>query len=286
MLLQPPVAGMDSRGRKIFIDSPETIKTLIEAGAFNTKILDHLQNSNSTVPRSLRFRVSIPRLSDSLMISYEDANVDLAKKILEQLAKQMLEKYNEVLEKYINNYESELLLRKNEISAMDSENKLSVKHIEQVRNRINELVLEMKKLDAKIKLLIDEQNKYLSDADKRKNLNGAVLYNSLTQQLTTMKMMYKNEIVDYLMQIERQNDKLKSLQYRIDIHLLKIRQIKNEMNSIQNIQLIKPPVSSRRSITPKTKLYIMAASVVGLVIMLSLAFFLEFLFKHKNRKYQ
>ena len=286
MLLEPPVAGMDSRGRKIFIDSPETIKTLIEVGVFNTEILDHLQNTNTTVPRSLRFKVSIPRLSDTLMISYEDANIDLAKTILEQLVKQMLEKYNEIVEKYINNYESELLFRKNEISAMDLENKLSVKHIEKVRNRINELVLEMKKLDEKIKLLIDEQNKYLSNTDKQKNLNGALLYNSLIQQLTTIKMIYKNQIDDYYMQVERENDQLKSNQNKADILLIKIRAIKNEMNSIHNIQLIKLPASNRRPIRPKTKLYILASSVVGLVIMLSLAFFLEYLFKHKNRQYQ
>jgi len=286
MVLQPAVTGMDSRGRKIFIDSPQTIKTLIEAGAFNTKVLDHLKNPNSTVPQSLQFKVNIPKLSESLIISYEAANVDWAIAILEQLAKQMLEKYSEVLGKYRNNYESELLLRKNEISAIESENKLSVKHIEKVRNRINELLLETKKIDAKIKLLLDEQSNYLSNSDKQENLNAAVLYNSLVQQLTTMKMIYKNEIDDYYMQAERENNQLKSKQNTADILLAKIRQIKNEMNSIQDIQFIKSPTSNRRPIRPKAKLYIIGASVVGLVIMLSLAFFLEYLSKHKNRKYQ
>jgi hypothetical protein len=200
MVLQAPVAGIDAIGRKIYIDSPQNIKTLIEAEVFNRKILDNLKNPNSTVPKSLKFKVVIPKQSDSLMISYEAVNVDLAIAILEQLAKQMLEKYNEVLGKYRNNYETEFQLRKNEISAINSANKISVKHIEKVKKRINELLLETKKIDAKIKLLIDEQNKYLSNADQQEKQNATVLYNSLIQQLTTMRMIYKNEIDDYYMQ--------------------------------------------------------------------------------------
>jgi uncharacterized protein involved in exopolysaccharide biosynthesis len=283
MVLQAPVAGIDAIGRKIYIDSPQNIKTLIEAEVFNRKILDNLKNPNSTVPKSLKFKVVIPKQSDSLMISYEAVNVDLAIAILEQLAKQMLEKYNEVLGKYRNNYETEFQLRKNEISAINSANKISVKHIEKVKKRINELLLETKKIDAKIKLLIDEQNKYLSNADQQEKQNATVLYNSLIQQLTTMRMIYKNEIDDYYMQAERDNIQLKSKQNRADILLAKIREIKNKMNSMQNIQLIKSPISNRRPIKPKTKLNVMLASVAGLFMMLFLSFFLEYLSKYKKR---
>lgn len=284
MVIQPAMVGMDSRGKKIFIDSPQTIKTLIEAGAFNTKVLDHLKNPNSTVSQSLQFKVNIPKLSDSLMISYEAANVDRAIIILEQLAKQMFDKYSEVLGKYRNNYESELLLRKNEISAIESENKLSVKYNEKVRNRINELVLETRKIDAKIKLLLEKQSNYLSNVDKQENLNVTVMYNSLIQQLTTMKMIYKNEIDDYYMQAERENNQLKSKQDKADILLTKIRQIKNEINSIQNIQVIKPPTSSSSPVRPNIKLNIILAAILGFFSMLFLAFFIEYLSKQKQLK--
>jgi len=284
MVLQPPVAGIDSRGRKIYIDSPENIEALIEAGVFNSKILDNLKNSNKIVPKSLKFKVVIPKNSDSLKISYEAANVDRAIVILNNLVKEVLREYHEVVEKYKNNYSSELLLRKNEISAIESENKISTKHIKKLRDRINELLLETEKIDEKIKLLTGEQGKYISAIDKNNNISITILYNSLLQQLTTVKTIFKNEISDYLMQIERQNDLIESRQNSIAIHLFKIRQIENEINGIQNIQLLKPPTGSHSPIRPRIKLNIMLAAMLGFFTILFLAFFLEYLSKQKKPK--
>jgi hypothetical protein len=282
MVLQPPVAGIDSRGRKIYIDSPENIEALIEAGVFNSKILDSLKSSSKIVPKSLKFKVVIPKKSDSLKISYEAANVDLAIMILDHLAKEVLHEYNEVVEKYKSNYSSELILRKNEISAIEYENKISTKHIKKVRDRIDQLIIETKKIDERIKLITDEQSKYISNINKNKNVNSTFFYNSLLQQLTTMRTIYKNEIADYLMQIERQNDQIKLRQYNIDINLLKIRQIENEINGIQNIQIIKLPTGSRSPIRPKIKFNIMLAAMLGFFTMLFLAFFMEYLSKQKK----
>jgi capsular polysaccharide biosynthesis protein len=284
MVLQAPVAGIDSRGRKIYIDSPQNIKTLIETEAFNRKILDHLKNSNSTVPKSLKFKVVIPKNSGNLTISYRSTNVDLAITILEQLEKQLLRVYNEVAEKYINNYKPELVLRKNRIAQIESENKISVKHIEKVRNRINELLLEKEKIDVKIKSLMDEQRKYISDVNKQDNINLTLLHNNIVHQLTTMRMIYKNEISDLLMQAERENDQLKLRHDEMDMLLIKIRQLENEINNIQYIQVIKPPTGSRYPIKRKIRLNILLAAVLGLFLMLFLAFFLDYLSKHKIKQ--
>jgi uncharacterized protein involved in exopolysaccharide biosynthesis len=173
-------------------------------------------------------------------------------------------------------------LRKNEISAIEYENKISTKHIKKVRDRIDQLIIETKKIDERIKLITDEQSKYISNINKNKNVNSTFFYNSLLQQLTTMRTIYKNEIADYLMQIERQNDQIKLRQYNIDINLLKIRQIENEINGIQNIQIIKLPTGSRSPIRPKIKFNIMLAAMLGFFTMLFLAFFMEYLSKQKK----
>ncbi len=284
MVLQPPVAGIDSRGRKIYIDSPGNIKALIEAEIFNSKILDNLKNSNSNVSKSLKFKVAIPKNSDSLTISYQAANVDLAIIILDHLAKQLLREYNEAVKKYRNRYESELLIKRNQLSEIEIENKVSVKYIEKMRNRINVLLLEIEKIDAKIELLIDEQSKYISDGNKQENINATILYNNLIQQLSTMKTANKNETAGYFMRVERENSRLKLQQNRAEIILVKIRKIENEMNSILNIQVIKPPTGSRSPIRPKIKLNIMLAAMLGFFTMVFLAFLLEYIGKHKTIK--
>jgi hypothetical protein len=282
MVLQPGVVGMDARGRQIYIDSPQNIKALIEAGAFNRGVLDHLKNPNNSLPKLLKFKVNIPKKSDSMVISYEDSNVDLALTVLKYLEKQLLKKYDGVVEKYRDIYESEILFKKNELFELEYENKVSIKHIEKVKNRINELILETERIDAKIKSIMNEKSEYLSGENRQENIMATILYNDIVQQLTTMKTIYKNEIDGYFMQIERENDRQKSRQNKTDIILLQIRTIENKMNTIQNMQVIQSPTGSRRPVGPKTKLNIILASVFGLVIMLFLAFFLEYLSKHKN----
>ena len=284
MVLQPGVVGIDARGRQIYIDSPQNIKALIEVGAFNRGVLDHLKNPNSSLPKLLKFKVNIPKKSDSMVISYEDSNVDLALTVLKHLEKQVLKKYDGVVEKYRDIYESEILFKKNELSEIEYENKVSIKHIEKVRNRINELLLETERIDAKIKSIMNEKSKYVSGENRQENIMATILYNDIVQQLTTMKTIYKNEIDSYFMQIEQENYRQKGRRNKTDIILSQIRKIENKMNTIQNMQVIQSPTGSRRPVGPKTKLNIILASVFGLVIMLFLAFFLEYLSKHKNLK--
>jgi uncharacterized protein involved in exopolysaccharide biosynthesis len=208
--------------------------------------------------------------------------VDLAITILEQLAKQLFKTYNEAVEKYKNNYESQLLIKRNQLSEIKIENKISVKTIDKMRNRINVLLLETEKIDEEIKLLIDKQSKYILDGNKQRNINAAILYNNLIQQLSTIKTTNKNEIAAYFMRIDAENGGLKIRQNKTDQLLAKIREIENEMISIQNMQVIKSPTSSRRPVRPKTKLNVMFAAVVGLFLMFLLGFFLEYLSKYKN----
>jgi hypothetical protein len=210
--------------------------------------------------------------------------VALAITILEQLAKQLFKTYNEAVEKYKNNYESQLLIKRNQLSEIEIENKISVKTIDKMRNRINVLLLETEKIDEEIKLLIDKQSKYILDENKQRNINAAILYNNLIQQLSTIKTANKNEIAAYFMRIDDENGGLKIRQNKTDQLLAQIREIENEMISIQNMQVIKSPTSSRRPVRPKTKLNIILASVVGFVIMLFVAFFLEYLSKQKKLK--
>jgi hypothetical protein len=284
MLLQPAVVWIDSRGRKTYIESPEAIKKLIEAGAFNRETLDSLKNPNSIMPKALKFKVHIPRRSDSLMISYGATDVDLGITILENLAKQLLATYNEDVEKFRNNYKSNLQLKRNRLSSIEIENKVSTEYIERIAKRINFLLTEMEEIDKKIKLILIGQSKNISNVPPNKNINSTILHNNLLQQLTTIKMIYKNEIDDYFMQTERENDRLKLRQNEADIIMEEIRSLENEMSNIQNIRVVKSPSGSRRPIRPKTKLIMVLGSLGGLVTMLFLAFFLEYVAKHRGKK--
>ncbi|MBW2251217.1 MAG: hypothetical protein JRF60_11460, partial [Deltaproteobacteria bacterium] len=66
MVLRPGILSIEEGGKNVYIDSPQNIKALIESGMFDNDILDYLKNNNAdNIPEELRFKVTIPKLSDT-----------------------------------------------------------------------------------------------------------------------------------------------------------------------------------------------------------------------------
>jgi len=63
---------------------------------------------------------------------------------------------------------------------------------------------------------------------------------------------------------------------------MKILEFKKE--NVQNIQILKPPMSSPDPIKPKKKLIVILAAFIGVFMMLFLSFFLEYISKNKKEK--
>ena len=84
--------------------------------------------------------------------------------------------------------------------------------------------------------------------------------------------------------VETMKSEIKDLESEKKYVLEAIKSIKFKKNNIQNIQIIRPPKSSLSPIKPKTRLNVMLAGVVGLFLTVFLAFFVEYVFKYKNRE--
>ena len=63
-----------------------------------------------------------------------------------------------------------------------------------------------------------------------------------------------------------------------------IETLEKEKSNIQNIQIIQPPDTAEIPKTIKTKLNIILALVAGLIVMIFLAFLLEYIRKYKKRE--
>jgi uncharacterized protein involved in exopolysaccharide biosynthesis len=55
-------------------------------------------------------------------------------------------------------------------------------------------------------------------------------------------------------------------------------------DNVQNIQILKPPLSSPEPIKPKKKLIVILATFIGVFMMLFLSFILEYISKNKVQK--
>jgi chromosome segregation ATPase len=192
-------------------------------------------------------------------------------------------------------------------------NKNQIKNLEQ---SISEVESEIGRISKNSDLLIAERNKFLGSKQTEHNILSAVIYSNTIQQNisylndmrstinSTKSQIYEkqsavesltNQIKDVAAQIDniKEQTKLKNESLASEIlatenekrNVLNYMQsLKFKKNSIQNIQIFKPPQASRSPIKPKTRLNVMLAGVVGLFLTVFLSFFVEYISKYRNRE--
>jgi capsular polysaccharide biosynthesis protein len=282
MIVMPGILKIDQGGKHTYIDSPENIKALIEAGTFNEQILENMGKANNKdLPKWLTFKVNIPNRSNTLKISYQISNIDQGINILSNLSRLLLEKYDKLVSYFQVKYEMQINPKKNEIDSLKVSLQSSKQIMKNIQERINQLTSEIALINKNTISLIEERDNLLSKGSTDKILSS-ILYINTIQQNLSLANTYKNEINEYSSQKENEKVELEKIQKKIKDTLEEIKNLEFEKKSIQNIQIVQAPISRPYPVKPKKKLNVMFAVVVGCFTMLFLAFLLEYIAKHKT----
>ena len=283
MVLRPGILSIGEQGKNIYIDSPQNIKALIESGTFSNDILSYLNDSKmDKVPKKLDFEVTIPKQSNTIKVRYEVADKKLGVIIQNRLSKLLLETYNKLVQYFKNEYDMKLNLLTSETDYNKSAIQSYKRNVKNLEKRIDELTSEIELIKNNTTNLIMERNKLLSKNPKENNILSALLYSNTFQKNLELSNNYQNEINDYKLKKEGELQKIEQSENEIAKKLNEIKNLQFKKDNIQNIQILRPATSSPNPIKPKTKLNVILALVAGLFIMLFLAFFLEYLSKHKK----
>jgi uncharacterized protein involved in exopolysaccharide biosynthesis len=78
------------------------------------------------------------------------------------------------------------------------------------------------------------------------------------------------------------NIELKRIQKGVNTLLKEIEDLKEKKNKIQNIQVVQQPTSSLYPINPGVKRNVISAAAASFLLVLFLAFFLEYLLKFRK----
>jgi polysaccharide biosynthesis transport protein len=209
----------------------------------------------------------------------------------------------------ISRKKNEILTTKARIAAKEAQ-------IENMKKRIQEIQMEIGRISKNTDLLIEERNKFLGRKTTDDNVLSAVVYSNTIQQ----NISYLNELrgetnrmqdaiynseaaVDAMKNkvkdTEAQMVTLKELtKYKTETRKAEITALESEQsfiaeeiknlefkkNYVQNIQILQPPKGSLSPIKPKKKLNVLLAGVVGLFLTVFLAFFIEYISRHKNNE--
>ena len=95
---------------------------------------------------------------------------------------------------------------------------------------------------------------------------------------------YKNQLNSYELKLESEKQKLTESEESLKNIMDQIGLFEFKRDSVQNIQILKPPTNSPYPIKPNKRLNVMLATMVGLFMMVFMSFLLEYISKNKVQK--
>jgi LPS O-antigen subunit length determinant protein (WzzB/FepE family) len=284
-VIRPGILSIEKEGKKNYIDKPENIKALIETGVFTNDILKSLGKPGvDDIPKVLKLKITLPKNSSTIKVCYESPHIEQGVRILSLLGEFLIGEYQDYVRYYKAEIDKDINIKKAEIQnakTMKQSNEINVKNI---KKRIHELESEIVFMNENTVDMINERKKFLLQEKNESNILSALLYSNTIQQNLQLANEYKDEIQNLKLQKENQLQRISELKNKLKKLLVEIENIKFKKNSIQNIQIIRKPVSSAFPVKPKKTIIVILATIAGAFIMIFAAFFLEYISRNMMPK--
>ncbi|MBW2249337.1 MAG: hypothetical protein JRF60_01545 [Deltaproteobacteria bacterium] len=132
-------------------------------------------------------------------------------------------------------------------------------------------------------MLLKQRNILEKNNNQNKPLS-ALLSSNIIQQNLNLEHLYRNQIQGYHSIKLDEEGELFNIHREVVQISREIKELEEGRNNIKNIQIIQPPIA--KQLTPQkstTKRNIILSSFMGLFLMMFLAFFFEYIRKHKSK---
>ena len=160
-IIAPGIADINAEGKKVFSETPENIKALIDSGAFNTAIAENYNKSvpqeKNLSPDGLSFNVQTGKNTETIIISKNTKIKNSGEKLLAELNARLKENYLETTNLYKKRAESELLGKVQEISDLNTKISDLKTDIESIKNDVSS---ELKEIDSELAILEANEKSY------------------------------------------------------------------------------------------------------------------------------
>ncbi len=262
------------------------IKGKIDANIYDEEIIRTLPASSlKQISDDIDFKVSIPHNSDILDIFLDVSDVELGKKILQNLYLLLLKEDNIKMEEIINGYDQEIRLGKIKLDENSALVKSKLSDLEIIDQRIAALNTMAADTKANNEILTAEQKNFLVlHGKKDENLVAALFYNNILQEGLLLFNNLMNEINETLQKrqtIKKEKDLLEIERNEINEAILKIENLKSQTSKMV---MLLPPKHSEYPIKPKKKIIIMSAGAAGFFLMVMLTFLLQYVSSYQKRQ--
>lgn len=242
-ILEPGILSIINEGgnqdRRVYIDTPQNIKALIDVGSFENQISTHLGDlsNNSDFPRTINFKTNIPKQSNALKVSYEASNVEQGRQILNYLNDLLLKNYSQLIQYYKKDFDGKVQLKTSKVSELTNQ-------ISNVKNQISTVEVDYDNKIMTISTRISKFTNQISDVktdistieveyDSRAKLNETKR-RKISNQILKTKNDMSNAKSDTDAVVKQKTNKTATIRAREEA---KRNQIKNLQKRIHDIEL-------------------------------------------------
>ena len=264
---------------QVVVEEPLQIADKVKHRSYNVKIAAELNMSVSNIPD-----IRAENIKDTLLTRMwiRNSDVELSKKVLNSLVTLIKSEIDEKIDIEIADLDS--TIRSNEI-----EKERRMKEIEILKKKIGIIGLRKKDISDEMKAarnrregLEKEQLKVLKNEDKSEAVSlGLLLYSNEILQSYRNYDIFNEKLSKQKLEEEDVNSALQRENANIANIDNTIENLKEQKGRIDHTKVIKAPESSLAPILPKKMLNIVIAIISGLLIFLTLAFFLNYLEEKK-----
>lgn len=264
---------------QVVVEEPLQIADKVKHKSYNVKIAAELNVSVSSIPD-----IRAENIKDTLLARMwiHDSDVELSKKVLNALVILIKSEIDEKIDIEIANIDS--TIRSNEIEKERRMKEIGIlnKKLGIIGLRKKDISDEMKAARNRIKEMEKEQLKVLKSEDKSEAVSlGLLLYSNEIQQSYRNYDILNEKLSEQKLEEEDVNSALQGENASIAKIDNLIDNLKEQKGRIDHTKVIKAPESSLEPILPKKMLNIVVAIILGLLIFLTLAFFLSYLEEKK-----
>lgn len=283
MTVQPGSIYSTEEGKRVFIDSIDTIVGQIGAGVYDDKIIDKvIDKPEEEKPEHLDIKVANPDKSDVLLLNYETADVNEGKQILNALFELLLLHEKGLVQNIVDTLDRRISLSNIELEKRKQIEQSYITNVKNIEKRIEELESDIVKMNKNSEYLSAERKKLL---DRNTDADGALsvlLYSNTIQQNIQFVNSVKKDMNDHKLIKERELQKViaeKNEQKKIIEEIYKTEKFRG---NIVPMNLLKAPTVERSPVKPRVFFTVLLSLMAGFFVMIFVSFLVEYIQNNKN----
>lgn len=262
------------------IESPTNVKSKVEM-AYSYSAMDALDIPEDDFPEVI---VRNPKKTMLIEGSVKTSEPSEGVKILKHIQEQLLKDH----EKLVNQYRVGI---QNAIKTID----LDISDVHDKKKVINEKLKILKTNIENTKMQIGEAKQRIDDLQKEKkrvnvkanpdNTLSLLVFTNEVQENQRYYNQLQNKLDSTLanQQVTFENNLLNNEREKKKLELQRL-DVESKLEALQDTRVIKEPSYSEKPVSPKKRLIILLAAVIGLMGSIFLAFFMEFIDKYRQEQ--